>query len=437
VTDVDLTIDDPSGQQPRGHLHQRIALLGLLLVLVVGLGAAVALSGGTEEATEDDDDADVESVLLDLGGPYDGLDSLGLPVVAEPDIGLVDNDTVVVSGSGFTPGAQVGVAQCRFGEGPRGQDNCDIGNVALGGVDELGNVEISIPVRRFISIASGTYDCADGGIVVGCGLGVGNIADYDESGSARIFFDGEIDGEVPPRIEVTPTTALSDGQQLMVSGSGFEPGETALLTQCMIGGNNGVGGCYGQNPVGEVQVDEQGSFAVSVPAQRLVHGFEGEIDCYLGPYPCLVVVGAGRVPNTVRLEYDGSTGAPAGLEYTVTSNDGLVDEQAIRVDFFDLRVEGPLSIFQCVDQGQIGETCIPLAEVGIIDGGAGADVNVAQILINADGDPVDCGGPGRTCYLRATAPKLDPVLIPIHFVPTVVYPTTSAESGAGQAFDLS
>lgn len=427
MNDIEIPVVDPFGRERRARIRQRLGMLGLLGALVATLGIAVAVSGGDGESADDDPDAP-DAELIDPAGPTDGLDSIGLPVAAEPDMGLADGQTVTVSGKGFTPLAQVGMAQCWDDEGPGGQDKCDIAVSAITTADANGEVVMSLTVHRFINTASGTKDCALGNLTESCVIGMGNLADYDESGNVRLFFDAELAGDVPPRIEVSPTSGLVDDQELTVVGTGFVPGETVHLGQCMPGGLNGGGGCYGDNPAGNVTADAEGNFTTTVVAQRLVRGGGVDLDCYVGPYPCVMVAGAERIPNSVQLTYDGGTGVPDGFEWTLVPNDGLIDEQVVQLEMFGLRGVGGVTVRQCADQGPLGETCELLGEVEVFDRRLSTSLVVSRILtqeidvvdeqdlVTTEIREVDCADAGRTCYLRIDRQGISERL-PIHFAP--------------------
>ncbi len=415
----------PAGRPDRapGVLRQRLLLAGLLLALIGGLGAAVVI--GADRSPDADADADADDagdggagtvpVAIELAGSYDGLDSLGLPVAATPDIGLVDGQTITLRGSGFDPEVTVGWSQCRFRTPTVGQDDCDLGNIGIGTTDLDGNFEVEFTVNRYLAAATGTFDCVQATLDDGCSIGIGTLSDYDESGRALIFFDPASDGEIPPRIEVDRTEGLLDGQELLVTGTGFVPDEVAYLTQCPIGGSNGIGSCYGDNQVGAIQVDGEGNFAITVPALRVVQANGGDIDCFTSAYRCLLIVQAARIANTVPLLYDGAAMLPRDPELTVTPNENLVDGQTISLELFDLPVEGSVTVEQCVDQGPLGESCSGAVDATVLVGFTMADVVVARLITNADGADVDCADPARTCYVKVSSPGLEPVRIPIHF----------------------
>jgi Neocarzinostatin family len=413
----------PDGRPDRdpGVRRQRLLLLGLLLVLIGGLGVAVVIGADNSPDVDPDADAtgdrDVDPVAIELAGAYDGLDSLGLPVAATPDIGLVDGQTITLRGSGFDPEATIGWSQCRFRTPTVGQDDCDLGNIGIGTTDVDGNFEVEFTVNRYVAAATGTFDCVQATLDDGCSIGVGTLSDYDKSGRALIFFDSASDGDPPPRIEVDRTVGLLDGQELLVTGTGFVPDEFAYLTQCPIGGSNGIGSCYGDNQVGAIQVDGQGNFAITVPALRVVQGSGGEVDCFTSAYRCLLIVQAARTANTVPLLYDGSIPVPREIEFTVSPNEDLTDGQLVSVELFDLPVEGSVTIAQCVDQGPVGESCAGAVDATVVGGDAVADVTVVRFITNADGGDVDCADPARTCYVEISSADLEPLRIPVHFAP--------------------
>jgi neocarzinostatin family protein len=416
---AELTTPIPVGRPDRtpGVLRQRLLLLGLLLVLIGGLGIAVVISADNPPDPDADPDADVEPVAIELAGAYDGLDSLGLPVAATPDIGLVDGQMITLRGSGFDPEVTIGWSQCRFRTPTAGQDDCDLGNIGIGTTDSEGNFDVEFSVKRYVAAASGTFDCVQATLDDGCSIGVGTLSDYDKSGRALIFFDPASDGEIPPRIEVDQTVGLLDGQELLVTGTGFVPDEVAFVTQCPIGGSNGIGSCYGENQVGVIQVDGQGNFAITVPALRVVTGRGGDVDCFTSAYRCLLIVQAARTANTVPLLYDGAAVLPREVEFTVSPNENLVDGQTISLELFDLPVEGTITVEQCVDQGPVGVSCSGAADATVVAGDATTDAVVARFITNADGENIDCADSARTCYLQVSSVDLEPRRIPIHFAP--------------------
>src|SRR5712691_4926828 len=117
--------------------------------------------------------------------------SAALPVVTvSPSTGLVDLQQVTVTGSGFTPNAQVASAQCR--PGAVGESDCDLSTVVYGQADQNGSFTQKRYVRRLIAVNANTVDC---GAPSGCILGAANIADLSQANGQAIFFNPN----VPPQ----------------------------------------------------------------------------------------------------------------------------------------------------------------------------------------------------------------------------------------------
>jgi LPXTG-motif cell wall-anchored protein len=106
-----------------------------------------------------------------------------------PSSGLHDGDVVTVTGSGFTPGEQVAMLQCRGGPADETGGNCDIpGTLKYFPVDESGDLHAAFTVKRLLH----TRNFADVDCVTdpnGCYLGWAGISDIQfERGNVPITF---------------------------------------------------------------------------------------------------------------------------------------------------------------------------------------------------------------------------------------------------------
>ena len=411
---VDLNGDPARIEARRGRRSRVIfaATTMMFVLLLVGLIAVTATRGDGDKPGEQ---VAVDIQPIEFSGPYDGLESVGHPVVAEPDVSLIDSQTVSVTGSGFPANVTIAGTQCWLGSAPGSADGCDLGNIVTGATDGEGSFRVDFVVRRHISTANGSYDCATGGLEESCIVGFADVNDYDQSGRGRIFFDPATPGEVPPLLVLEPDSDLTDGDILLVRGSGFQSGETALLTQCVIGGMDGVGACFSNNPTAEILVDQNGSFAVEVPASRRVTANNGSVDCFTNVYGCRLVVQATRMPNPLTLTYRGSERPPPPPEYTLVASENLADGQAVVLTGFDIRGSETVKIEQCVDQGPEGISCVDFGRTDVSDGSFTVDLEVQRWIWNAEGQPVDCAQQGRTCYLDPTGAGLPEVRIPVRF----------------------
>ncbi|MEZ5245924.1 MAG: neocarzinostatin apoprotein domain-containing protein [Acidimicrobiales bacterium] len=403
--DIDIDLAPPS--RPRGG--RLLAILGLLLLVALG-GFAIANAGGsspdgtTDRADPDDPDDpdDPEPVAVDAAGRYDGLDSVRLPLEVTPDTDLVDGSEVRARGAGYTPNATVAIVQCAGIVGPERDgsvDNCDLSNYLLGNADENGYVDMTLIVRRYIGTGEGEMDCALSS--VDCAIAIGNIDNYDESGVANAWFDGNVEGVRSPVITVTPTVGIRDGDQLTVVGANFEPNDEVRLGQCVIGGAHSFSGCFSSGYlIDTVMADADGAFTAVVTARRELGS---GIDCFDDVYGCrLAAHGTTDAPNPVGLFFDGSTRPASGVSLVLDPGFDLFDGAFVTVSIDEVARDGELFLQQCVDQGDLGVTCGPEITTTVIDGSASTTYVIEQFLVNGAGDSVDCAADGRVCEFRVS-----------------------------------
>lgn len=250
-----ITTDDAPG----GRRRTLAWLTASLLAVAVLAGAAVLTVGRERGATSDPDGS--RTIEQGYAAPWDGKASLRLPVTVAPNRDLVDGQEVTVSGSGFPPGADLGVIMCTSEAAFAGIQACDI-NTALSSLkgfpvtaDAQGNVSTPYRVSTRISVPAGnpltsaavtpptsiiqdggsitigataapsaTIDCTTGDIdpdvwpaVIPpsptadpggftCIVAVGMVSDYDKSGGAAVAFEGA----TFRTIETTTTTTATD-----------------------------------------------------------------------------------------------------------------------------------------------------------------------------------------------------------------------------------
>jgi acetyl esterase/lipase len=235
---------------------------------------------------------------------------------------LVDGEQVTVTGSGFAPGAQVAVHQCR--SGPVGPVDCDLGTVTTAEVDDAGGFRLRQQVFVLMNDWSGPFDCR---IAPGCVLAAGVGFDGGTSVvAAPVAFAAGAPLLSPPTVTVTPAGGLVDGGTVTVEGHGFVhresraivpgPGApTVGLFQCGQGLEDPEPGddpppparfldCR-PGPTQRVELDADGSFRTEIPLSARVLGQIGEpFDCRTAEEPCLLVAAFGSVnaPGAARAE---------------------------------------------------------------------------------------------------------------------------------------
>lgn len=218
------------------------ALAAAVLVLVPGEDAEVAVDEDGTTTTSDPErepeadgrDAGAFPAPLALGAPDDGKASVGLPVKAEPAIGLVDGQTVQVTGTGFPPGESIGVVMCTKeagrDHGARGVDACNIGRYASTTADADGVATVGFEVRRLVVLDGREVDCASE--AQRCLIGMGMISDYDQSGGVLVDFDPNMPLPDPPTATLQAEGPFDDGDAVTVRVDGLRPGTGVGAAVC-------------------------------------------------------------------------------------------------------------------------------------------------------------------------------------------------------------
>ena len=241
--DLGPTPDGPDGSR----IPPAPTVIGILAVLALVVAALVLrtdddIEVAVEETTTTDPAATTVPgegsgpAPLALGAPDDGMDSVGLPVSAEPATDLVDGQLVTVSGSGFPAGEAVGVVMCTReaarDHGGRGVEACNLGNFAQADADSQGVAVVEFAVRRMMTLDGQEVDCASerGRCIIGMGL----LSDYDQSGGFALHFDADAPAPPPPSMELAKTSDIADGETVDAVVTGLVPGGHVAVQQCEV-----------------------------------------------------------------------------------------------------------------------------------------------------------------------------------------------------------
>lgn len=327
----------------------RSRLLAVAAVVLVVTGSVAMVGRGDDRSTVDVEElTDLEPGVLTLLGPRDGRDSIQLPVTAEPSTGLRNGDRVIVTGSGFSPGEQVGIVQCAREAGGAtpevrgGVDGCYLGAVQYADADDAGNISGTYTVSRLLTTPmTGTVDCA--AEADRCIIAAGAISDYDRSGGMPLRFEGGGEPLDLPSVRVAPADALADGQVVNVSGEGFKPHELLDLVVCAADPS----GCWstgapvefepedqrGEGPYAGLRADGEGRVEGEVPMWRFLPGSEPGtyIDCATSSCS-LRVMSQHTSPPTVPLGFESGGTGPVAPSLSITPTEGLApgDEVVVR-----------------------------------------------------------------------------------------------------------
>jgi hypothetical protein len=202
--------------QQKARLGVVAAASFVLLVLVlpqvatgIGLGSLAHLVGSGPCGSSG------SSGSMGSGSGSGGSSECGPPTLTvNPSSGLVDGQTVSVTGSGFSPYSGVAMVECQADA--TGPAQCDLSSVLEVGTDGSGSFAATYTVSRIIEIANlenGNEKARNCG-AVGCILGAADINNYSVAASSPLGFKPHsplaFRGTVAPTSTVTPKTGIAD-----------------------------------------------------------------------------------------------------------------------------------------------------------------------------------------------------------------------------------
>jgi hypothetical protein len=227
---------------------------------------------------------------------YEGGDSASAPidfdasvpivvptVSVSPQFGLADRALVHVHSSGFAPGEQVIVSQCDS-DAPTFGGSCSDGPLTILTADADGVVDTTMRVHRILTYYGGiviiadTANCAEA--VGECVMRVQSIEDPLAVKDVPLGFDPTAVAP-PPTLTTSPAGPYTDGEQVVVHGSGFTPGGTLGLAQCEADLEPNGHTCDSQ-PGGlfdAFTADQNGEFTRTVTIHAQVQSTDATIDC--------------------------------------------------------------------------------------------------------------------------------------------------------------
>jgi hypothetical protein len=198
-----------------------------------------------------------------------------------PAAGLLDGQSVVVSGAGFDPDVQVGMAECLTGT--VGTAECDPAGVHFTTTDGSGSFSTPVRVTRVINVAGSLTDCATPGA---CVLGLQETPDPAVTATVAISF---ADVPIPaPSVKVSPSIDLADQQEVQVAGLGFTPGATVALLECPFG-STVVSACD-LSTILITTADPTGAIAAAYRVVRVITANGASLDC-AAPSGCQLSAG--------------------------------------------------------------------------------------------------------------------------------------------------
>jgi hypothetical protein len=201
-----------------------------------------------------------------------------------PATGLAFRSVVHVTGAGFLATGDVVLAGCTAGTVP---PRCSRATTVA--ADTSGRIDTQVTVQRTLSDGLSVIDCAER--IGRCVLRAQppGVSDAAERATADLGFDPNTTAPPGPPVRVQPSTALTDGQTVQVSGSGFAPRANLGIAMCSAVATFSLLDCDIANPT-FFPADAAGAFTHAYAVRAHLTTAHGAIDCTTGPGVCSIAV---------------------------------------------------------------------------------------------------------------------------------------------------
>ncbi len=175
----------------------------------------------------------------------------GPTLTVTPATGLTNSEKVTLTGSGFTPADSLTAVECLANA--TSPADCNISTATPITVNSDG----TLPSTTF-TVVTGTVGGATCGTSAtdasGCVIMVANSSEGDRAAAPITF---AIPVTTTPSVSVSPATGLKNGSKVSVTGSGFTPGDSVYVVECLAGAT-GQSSCDIANAVA-ITVNSDGS----------------------------------------------------------------------------------------------------------------------------------------------------------------------------------
>ena len=261
--------------------------------------------------------------------------------------------------------------------------------------------------------------------------------------------DGPLDGRESWRLPVVadPQSGLHEGDQVMLYGRGFVPGELVGAVHCASEADtasHGVDACdlgEGFSHTTSTSARSDGSVVVQVTVRRYIDtpGL-GRVDCMAAAERCLLAIGAADDYDRSGGSYVNFADAPPFPEptFTVDPAGPYTPGQQVVATAAGLLPGRPGQVLQCVGD----DHCVALSQGRVGEDGRFAATVTVGSSVSVDGQVLACDG---DCWLAFTGigpaeatsapfpPRIHLDLLPGDLTVEGATPTTAPGSGAGPA----
>ena len=175
----------------------------------------------------------VALILGGLGltaGALAGAATASVPsITLTPSIGLTNGEAVTITGTGFAANeASLVAVECNPTALVIGEAGCNIGSVDPVTVSASGDFTLSFTVATgAIGTGSGAGTCGTSAADATCFISIGSTATGTDVAGASINF------ATGPGVAITPSTGLTNGASVTITGSGFTDGDSLYAVECL------------------------------------------------------------------------------------------------------------------------------------------------------------------------------------------------------------
>jgi nucleoid-associated protein YgaU len=358
--------------------------------------------------------------LITLGSA--AADTPGTTISVTPSSGLSDSQSVAVAGTGFTPQASLSIFECK-GSPPTG---CVL--VGTASTDTNGDFNQSVTVTRNFTATQGALGATDCGPEDNCTVyaeDTGGKSDTQAISFASAATTTTSTTIAPtPTLVVNPDTNLGATQTVTVTGSGFTPGASVVLSECKLA-NGTPQSCA---PIGSAFTDPNGGFTTQQTVTRTFTATQGAVQGSVNCLPedtCVIdATDAGNAEDSAPISF-----ATATPQITVVPDSNLGASQTVTVTGSGFAPSASVVIYECKLNGGGTQSCVV---IGSVLSDANGNVPATEVTVTEDFTATQ-GVTGATsclpendCVVYAIDSVNNDDAAPISFA--VIEPTTTTSS---------
>ena len=341
-------------------------------------------------------------------------------ITVNPSTGLLHDQSVTITGTGFDANNFVEISECAAATGPFCGDF-----LTSTQTDARGAFTTSSAVTRLVSaFGPGGTSIVDCAVAAGCTINAAGFSSNDSFelvANAPISFDDSVPPPALPVVTVTPSANLPYRAQVAVHGTGFRPGEFVFADFCAQ--TTQSGGCGNSSSEGTADASGTVDFTLNVK-RRLFSGGVTPIDCIDVGTTCSVSVqGQRQYERTqVPVTFDPNSPIPPPPTATITPDHDLGFRQTVTLAGSGF-TPGTIPVEQCglVSFGGGGTflICRGFTQVEADANGAiSGTAEVRRVLTEGPGLSVDCATSAQPCTLRVGSGDPDETAtVPLAFDP--------------------